>query len=216
MSFKIDKQTLNDLVIFGTGRTPSVYGIFNLTHSRGGVRLLEEMFNYPLSSVEEITACGDVIEYYMHSGEQFPFSGAIFDAIEFYLSNTDTRSQLTQENNSLGRKMKNLMGTDSEYTWIHNGIVGCLEMLNVLESFLATSSGCDNKDIVEFTGNLKTLLASEKWQWYRQEKGKKKIVYEQAVVYDRFFRFEERDKLHKILYYIHDRGRGFPRAGIRA
>lgn len=201
MSFKIDKQTLDDLVIFGTGRTPSVYDIFNRTQSRGGARLLEEMFNYPLSGVEEITARGDAIGYYMNSGECFPFPGTIFDAIEFYLSNTDTRSQLTRESNSLGRKMKNLMGTDSEYVWIHNGIVGCLEMLNILEDFIGTSSGC--KDIVEFTSNLKTLLKNEKWQWYRQEKGKKKIAYEQAVVYDRVFRFEEREKLHKILYYIY-------------
>lgn len=48
MSFKIDKQTLTDLAIFSSGRSQSVYEIFNRTHTRGGGRLLEEMFQYPL------------------------------------------------------------------------------------------------------------------------------------------------------------------------
>ncbi len=203
MSFKIDKQTLTDLAIFGTGRSQSVYEIFSRTHTRGGGRLLEDMFQYPLADVEAVSNRSEAIGYYMDSEESFPFRGAIFDAIEFYLDNTDTRSQLMQENNTLGRKVKNLVGSDTEYTWIHNGITGCLEMLNTLENFLSKSSDHGNKDIADFTGNLKTLLENEKWQWYKREKGKKKINYEQAVVYDRVFRFEERDKLRKILYYIY-------------
>ena len=203
MSFKIDKQTLNDLAIFTTGRAQSVYEIFNRTHTRGGGRLLEDMFRYPLSEAEAIASRSEAIGYYMQSGETFPFRGGIFDAIEFYLGNTDTRSQLMQENNTLGRKVKNLVGSDTDYTWIHNGIVGCLEMLNTLEDFLKNSAGNENKDIADSTANLRELLANEKWQWYKQEKGKKKVAYDQAVTYDRVFRFEERDKLKKILYYIY-------------
>ena len=75
MSFKIDKQTLNDLAIFTTGRTQSVYEIFNRTHTRGGGRLLEEMFRYPLSDVDAITNRSEAIGYYMRSGEVFPFRG---------------------------------------------------------------------------------------------------------------------------------------------
>ena len=47
MSFKIDKQTLDDLAIFGNNRTKSVYDIFNRTRTRGGAKILEEMFLYP-------------------------------------------------------------------------------------------------------------------------------------------------------------------------
>ena len=61
MSFKIDKQTLNDLAIFGTGRSQSIYEIFNRTRTRGGGRLLEEMFQYPLSTLEEINSRGEII-----------------------------------------------------------------------------------------------------------------------------------------------------------
>lgn len=56
MSFRIDQQTLNDLAVFTTGRTQSVYEIFNHTRTRGGARLLEEMFRYPLSEVDAMLA----------------------------------------------------------------------------------------------------------------------------------------------------------------
>ena len=66
-----------------------------------------------------------------------------------------------------------------------------------------SKADADNKTIAELTANLRGLLGNEKWSWYVFEKGKKKLGYEQAVVYDRVLRFEERDKLMKILYYVY-------------
>lgn len=98
---------------------------------------------------------------------------------------------MTQDN-TLGRKFKNLVGTDTEYTQIHNGIVCCIELLNTLDAFLKNSKAdAGNKTIAELTASLRGLLGNEKWSWYVSEKGKKKLGYEQAVVYDRVLRFEE-------------------------
>ena len=58
-------------------------------------------------------------------------------------------------------------------------------------------------EMVEVNDNLKKLLVNDKWMWFRDEKGKKKINYEQAVIYDKIFRFEENDRLRKILFYIY-------------
>ena len=203
MSFKIDKQTLTDLAIFGTGKSQSVYEIFNRTHTRGGARLLEEMFQYPLSEIDAIENRSKAIAYYMDSRVSFPFRGAIFDAIEFYLNNTDSRTQLMAQDNTLGRKVKNIMGSDTDYTWIHNGIIGCLEMLNTLADFFSSGTEATDPSVKKANDELKTLLANEKWSWYRQEKGKKKVNYEQAVKYDKVFRFEERGKLFKMMYNIY-------------
>ena len=204
MSFKIDKQTLDDLVIFGNNRTKSVYEIFNRTQTRGGAKILEEMFLYPLSDADQINERSDVIRYYRDMEAVFPFRSEIFDTMEFYLGNPDRRTQLMTQDNTLGRKFKNLVGTDTEYTQLHNGIVCCIELLNTLDAFLkASKSDTGNKTIVDLTANLRSLLDNEKWAWYTSEKGKKKLVYEQAVLYDRVFRFEERDKMMKILYYVY-------------
>ena len=115
MSFKIDKQTLDDLAIFGNNRTKSVYDIFNRTRTRGGAKILEEMFLYPLSDADQINERSDVIRYYRDIEAEFPFRGEIFDTMEFYLGNTDRRTQLMTQDNTLGRKFKNLVGTDTEY-----------------------------------------------------------------------------------------------------
>lgn len=144
-----------------------------------------------------------IIAYYMNSRVAFPFRGAIFDAMEFYLNNTDRRTQLMVQDNTLGRKMKNMMGSDTDYTWIHNGIMGCLEMLNVLDDFLSSGAEATDPNVKKSNEELKALLANENWNWFRQEKGKKKVTYEQAVTYDRVFRFEERDKLFKMMYNIY-------------
>ncbi len=204
MSFKIDKQTLDDLAIFGNNRTKSVYEIFNRTQTRGGAKILEEMFLYPLSDADQINERSDVIRYYRDMEAVFPFRSEIFDTMEFYLGNTDRRTQLMAQDNTLGRKFKNLVGTDTEYTQLHNGIVCCIELLNTLDTFLKNSkSDTDNKTIADLTANLRALLDNDKWAWYTSEKGKKKLAYDQTVVYDRVFRFEERDKMMKILYYVY-------------
>ena len=178
MSFKIDKQTLDDLAIFGNNRTKSVYDIFNRTRTRGGAKILEEMFLYPLSDAGQINERSDVIRYYRDIAAEFPFRSEIFDTMEFYLGNTDRRTQLMTQDNTLGRKFKNLVGTDTEYTQIHNGIVCCIELLNTLDAFLKNSKAdAENKTIAELTGNLRGLLGNEKWSWYVSEKGKKKLAY---------------------------------------
>lgn len=204
MSFKIDKQTLNDLVIFGNSRTKSVYDIFNRTHTRGGAKILEEMFLYPLCDADQINERSSLIRYYRDSEISFPFRSEIFDALEFYLENTDRRTQLMSQDNTLGRKFKNLVGSDTEYTQLHNGIVCCIELLNTLHDFLSTSPTSHvHKTVLALNDQLRTLLNNANWSWYPSEKGKKKLNYEQAVIYDRVFRFEDRDRLLKILHNIY-------------
>lgn len=204
MSFKVDKQTLNDLAIFGNGRNKSVYDIFNKTYTRGGAALLEDMFLYPLSEQDEINQRIDVIKYYKNNGVKFPFSANIFDAIEFYLSNTDKRTQLLNRDNNLSHHVKNVLGSNTEYSQLQQGIVGCIRLLNTLDIFLTQTGGdVKNETINEINTNLRTLLNHNAWSWYKKESDKKKLSYESAVEYDRILRFEEREMFRKILHYIY-------------
>ncbi len=205
MSFKTDKQTLDDLAILGNSRVQSVYSIFNRSQTRGGAGLLEEMFRYPLSDAEAINRRSGIIRYYRDMKLQFPFRASIFDAIEFYLSNTDRRTQLQVQDNTLERKFKNLVGSDTEYTQIHNGITGCIELLNTLGNFLQASEQTEKRDaaVDALLGECRELLSLEKWSFYREESDKKKLPYVKAVAYDKVFRFEERDRLLKILQRVY-------------
>src|SRR5882757_2955709 len=114
MLFATDKQTLEDLNIFGRHGGDSIYNIFNRCTTRGGAAILEEMFRYPLSDEEAINRRTGIIQYFATAGTAFPFQSAHFDAIEPYLDNTDERTKLSTDDHSLGKKISNLIAPDAE------------------------------------------------------------------------------------------------------
>ena len=202
MSFKVDKQTLDDLMIFGRANTRSVFEIFNHTHSRGAMRLLDDMFRHLLSDDAVIRKRVDSIAFFFDHPVEFVFEGQMFDALEFYLSNTDRRTQLTENENNVSRKLQNVLGKDTDYGWIQRGILGCLELLNRLKVFLDKLQQNQYPDVDKRCAELRDLLEIEEWKWYPEYEGKKKISMAQAVKLDQVFRFSLRDKLLRILNHI--------------
>src|ERR1700744_1416373 len=66
----------------------------------------------------------------------FPFKGDLFDAAEKYLSDTDDRSRLSYDENSLRRKFDHLIGADSEHQQVFKGIAAIIGILATLTTFL--------------------------------------------------------------------------------
>src|SRR5690349_12837653 len=99
MTFSTDKQTLEDLNIFGKHGGDSIYNIFNRCATRGGAAILEELFRYPLSNFETINKRSGIIRSFAGLGTAFPFKGADFDICDRYLANTDERSKLAAHEN---------------------------------------------------------------------------------------------------------------------
>src|SRR5882672_7496470 len=122
MLFTTDKQTLEDLNIFGRQGSDSIYQIFNRTITRGGAVILEDMFRYPLSDEQAINRRSGIIQYFAASRTGFPFESAHFDAVEPYLRNTDERTKLSAEEPSLGKKISSLIGVDAETAAIYKGV----------------------------------------------------------------------------------------------
>ena len=89
MHFTTDKQTLEDLNIFGKHGDGSVYNLFNHTRTRGGAVLLEQLFHEPLSRPESIRKRIGIIRFFAEAGLTFPCKPEWFDAIGQYLANTD-------------------------------------------------------------------------------------------------------------------------------
>ena len=137
MAFIIDRQTINDLNIFGKVRGNSVYGVFNSTRTRGGAQLLEEMFHYPLSDAERINHRSTVIRYFMDKNVRFDFQNEWFDALEGYLANRDERSRLMPEDNTLQRRMKRCVGGDMEFEQVNVRFDFQNEWFDALEGYLA-------------------------------------------------------------------------------
>ena len=143
MNFVIDKQTLDDLSVFGRGKSASLYGIFNSTHTRGAAQILEEMFMQPLTDPAKIENRASIISFFQERGTEFPFRGAWFDAAEYYLSNTDERTRIDFNENQLQKKLQRVMKTDTEFQMIHNGIIALTEIVSVVGTFIAQIENSD-------------------------------------------------------------------------
>jgi DNA mismatch repair protein MutS len=219
MLFTTDKQTLDDLNIFGKHGGDSVYNIFNRTSTRGGAHLLEEMFRYPLSDEQAINRRSGIIQYFAVSGRAFPFSPALFDAAEPYLANTDERTKLMPEEHSLGKKLSNLIGKDVQTALIYKGVEAIVELLKGASVF----TGALEPGIYDEEKEAIIRLLAE--PAFAPVLNSGKLSHTVVAAYDILLRFRHRDAIQQLLQHIYrldvylsiakvalDRGFVFPKA----
>lgn len=198
MSLMTDKQTLNDLNIFGRGGADTVYAIFNRTFTRGGSELLEEMFRYPLSGEDVINARSTVIRSFAEQEIRFPYESEWFDAAEQYLQNTDERTKLNEQDDTLSRKFNHLIAADTEYKAIEKSVVSLISILQSTRAFADT--------IRPFYGEfaaIDELLRIAELQPLLQESVKQKFSFARMAEYDKVLRFRQRENIRKLLGHIY-------------
>jgi DNA mismatch repair ATPase MutS len=205
MAFIIDKQTLDDLNVFGKRGKNSIYGLFNTTRTRGGAQILEEMFLYPLSEVEKINKRSSIIRYFQENGMQFPFRGELFDTVEHYLSNTDSRTRLAPEEDTLQRKLKGAMGADADYEQLHKGTLAAIEIVNRLRTFIdGMKQSRDVEAYREEVEEMERLVKEPDFAPLFAENGAKKLPYAKTALLDSLIRFKLREQFRRLLYRIYN------------
>ncbi|WP_343302913.1 DNA mismatch repair protein [Chitinophaga niabensis] len=189
-----DKQTLNDLNIFGKGGGDTVYAIFNRTFTRGGSELLEEMFRSPLSDENAINARSAIIRSFSEREVNFPYESEWFDAAEQYLENTDERTRLTETDNTLSRKFNHLIAADTEYKAIEKSVLSLISILQATRAFATT---------IRQLADIDALLQIEELQPLLQESTKQKFSFARIAEYDKVLRFRQRENIKKLLGHIY-------------
>lgn len=202
MNFILDKQTLDDLNIFGKQKA-AVYNLFNETQTRGGSQILEEMFRYPVSDVQVINRRSRTIQYFQQQQLLFPFRNECFDTLEHYLENTDERSKLATEEDNLQRRLKNMVGADTAFEQLQKGILAGIEVFNRMKEFIHSSGITGSGIWEEETADIQQLLAEPQFEWVYEQKDAKKLAFAKVAAYDRTFRFAAREKLKKLLHHIY-------------
>jgi DNA mismatch repair protein MutS len=210
MNFTTDRQTLDDLNIFGKRGDGSIYSIFNHTQTRGGALLLEQLFNEPLSRPETIRRRIGIIRYFAFAGLSFPFKPEWFDAIEQYLANTDERTKLSHEDAALGRRIAGIIAQDTTQAIIHKGVGAAVELVHACFGFVGGIGGiagsgaiADATAYAEEVGGIKNLLKEEVFNAILQQK--KKLNFEQTAKFDDLLRFRHRAVVRRLLdrvYYL--------------
>ncbi|MEO9020965.1 MAG: DNA mismatch repair protein [Ginsengibacter sp.] len=205
MSFTTDKQTMDDLNIFGKRGSDSIYTIFNHTSTSGGAEVMEQMFRYPLSDVESINERSEIIQYFESNEAAFPFQSALFDSAEQYLSNTDNRSRLRQEQDTLGRRFRNIIGSDTEYQLIYKGVASIIKIIHSLNEFIKNvqDSACKTPYRTDVNA-INGIISDKKLEVLLEGKHSGKLSFARVADGDRIIRYEARDKIKKLLYYIYN------------
>lgn len=200
MIFKTDKQTVDDLALFRTRRGKSVYDIFNRTATAGGALLLEQMFYYPLSNRLEIEHRSRTIRFFTEYLVEFPFEGALLDAIEFYLSNSDKRTRISAHEENLERKFKIILGSDSDYEQIKKGVMCTVQFICRLKGFVQwmISIGFEGKSGYGLS-ELRNSVTDPVFEEVYAVDGSRNLSFEQTVRLDQLLRFSCREKIKVLL-----------------
>lgn len=204
MSFIIDKQTFNDLAIFGRRGSKTIYNMFNSTKTLGGSKVLDAMFRAPLSDADKIRERAEIIEWFMQNEMEFPYQIEIFDVVEQYLDNRDLRTKLQAHDNTVKRKVKRLIGADVQFDTLHNGVVSTLELLNRTKHFFFDGEVVIKSDFYHDLQQIKDILLSEEVKWVFDYDHVNKLSYAKVMELDEKLRYGIYDRVKKLLSLIYN------------
>ncbi|TCC99503.1 MutS-related protein [Pedobacter hiemivivus] len=205
MSLATDKQTLKDFSIFENKGKDSVYQLFNHTSTGKGAELLEQMFRQPLSDRQQINERIGIFKFFESEKASFPFQGNLFELVEAYLDNTDTRTLYSAQDNTIVRRLQDLLGGhDHAYRVLYGGVISFINILQVLRDFIAgISVAAAGSSYARESKLIEELLAEADFQPFLMERKKGRLSFLKVIAHDKKLRFLNRDKIRKLLHYIY-------------
>lgn len=130
MSFIADKQTLEDLNILGRYKNNSVARLFDRTVTAGGSRVMESMFQYPLTDADTINRRSSILRYFSTSDIKFPISGDSFAKLENYLRSGTGGNVVATGVSIISKKILQIVAQDNEYELLLDDVLHSIEVLN--------------------------------------------------------------------------------------
>ena len=193
MILHTDGQTIEDLRIFGKRDTSGIYDLYNHTHTRGGEKILEEMFRHPLSDRDEINRRSSIIDHFSRLKVVFPFDATLFDMAEKYLSNADEVSKNGARQAGLSEKE------------IYNGVTAVIALIQQINAFADSKEAAGIAAYATEREGILSLAADPAFEPALQEKLKGRLSYGAVAAYDLLFRVRERNKVERLMgavYYL--------------
>lgn len=203
MSFIADKQTLDDLNLLGKYRSHSVYSLFNKVHTAGGERLLEFMFQYPLTVPEEINHRSSLLRYFQEKGLEFPFQNGSFRVAENYLSMETTGSKVLAMIITMKKKMGDSLLRDDQFEIMHKGLLACISALNTLKDLLVRMDDNNPHPFREQVKMLLGIFSGHQLKWLTEERGITQLPLMKVARYDFLLRNTLRKEMDIVLENIY-------------
>lgn len=138
MSFDIDRQTLDELNLLGKFRQGSVYNLFNQVKTRGGEKLLDDMFRYPLEDELAINKRTRIFQFFQQSNLAFPFDVQQINLMREYLDTGASKNALLVWANTLVKRGLSSLTRDERYKKSVQGLQATVVTVNKCYAFLGS------------------------------------------------------------------------------
>lgn len=136
MSFIADKQTLDDLSLLGKYNAGSIFSLFNQVHTRGGEKLLDTMFQHPLTDPDKINNRSEAFRYFRDHTAIFPFDEQQLNSMEAYLEEGGSGNAPLVYWQVSRKKLLELLVKDDTYSLLVEGINTCIHVLKCCAGLL--------------------------------------------------------------------------------
>lgn len=141
MSFNIDRQTLDELNLLGKFRHGSVYNLFSQVRTRGGEKLLDEMFRHPLENEKAINERSAIFSFFQQAQLAFPFDVQQISLMKEYLDTGASPNYLLVWTNTFIKKCLSGLTRDERYKKQVQGLQATIVTLNRCYAFLNSITG---------------------------------------------------------------------------
>lgn len=136
MNFELDKQTIQDLEIFGNEKSPdSIFQCYNYTKTSGGKKLLYRLMLSPLTDLKQIQTTRDSIKFMYDTDFDLTINSGQLDFIEHYL-NLNISALRNNFLNALFQSISNTLRPSNDYYVIQSGINQLIFLFRHLEETL--------------------------------------------------------------------------------
>ena len=200
MNFQTDKQTLDDLNITGKFKPQSIFNLFNGTQTEGGEKLLEKMFNQPLSDPAAINSRSEVFRYFHERKLAFPFDKTVFSEAEAWLGAGTGSSFLAVAGGIMQKKFLHMTVKDEQYERLQSGLLATVEVFSILRDLLQKPDR--DFPVTEQFNAVKELFSGQKMKWLAELRNTQPATL-QLAKYDHLIRHVLREEVELILDFIY-------------
>jgi len=202
MSFIADKQTQDDLNLFGRYKGNSVYKLFDRTLTSGGRQLLEQIFREPLTDAVAIYRRTRVFKHFTDHTTVLPFSRGDFAEMEQYLfadggSLPDTAWRI------ISLKVRSAVAGTEEFKTMEAGCIKTIHVLKAIRHFMVEQQKAQNHP---YTGQLNAIqkaFADKRMKWLEGFPADRKPGLAELIRFDHCLRSQMKQEMKELLKFCY-------------
>ncbi|WP_343306324.1 DNA mismatch repair protein [Chitinophaga niabensis] len=201
MSFITDKQTLEDLNLFGRYKGNSVYKLFDRTLTNGGRQLLEQIFREPLTDAIAIRKRANGFRYFSDHPMVLPFTREDFTEMEQYLF-AGSGSFLDTAWSIISLKVRSALTGTEEYKTLESGCIKTTRVLRAIRHFISQQVNATDHPYAKQLNAIQQTFTDKRMKWLDLQRAGEKPSLLQLIRFDHCLRSQMKNEMKALLQFI--------------